>query len=77
MSAGAPVLTVINPDDRWVRIYIRQDQVGRVKIGQVATITADSYQDREYEGRVTFIASDAAAYVTGETVHVNGGMYMA
>ena len=24
-----------------------------------------------------FLASDAAAYVTGETIHVNGGMYMA
>jgi 3-oxoacyl-[acyl-carrier protein] reductase len=26
---------------------------------------------------VAFLASDAAAYVTGETLHVNGGMYMA
>ena len=25
---------------------------------------------------VTFLASDAAAYITGETIHVNGGMYM-
>ncbi|MBU2705200.1 3-oxoacyl-ACP reductase FabG [Zooshikella marina] len=25
---------------------------------------------------VAFLAGDAAAYVTGETVHVNGGMYM-
>ncbi|HVT62685.1 MAG TPA: SDR family oxidoreductase, partial [Legionellaceae bacterium] len=23
-----------------------------------------------------FLASDAAAYITGETIHVNGGMYM-
>lgn len=26
---------------------------------------------------VAFLASDGAAYVTGETLHVNGGMYMA
>ncbi|HPQ25148.1 MAG: 3-oxoacyl-ACP reductase FabG [Gammaproteobacteria bacterium] len=26
---------------------------------------------------VVFLASEAAAYVTGETIHVNGGMYMA
>ncbi|MCZ6871382.1 MAG: 3-oxoacyl-ACP reductase FabG [Gammaproteobacteria bacterium] len=26
---------------------------------------------------VSFLASDAAAYITGETIHVNGGLYMA
>ena len=25
---------------------------------------------------VTFLSSDAASYITGETIHVNGGMYM-
>jgi 3-oxoacyl-[acyl-carrier protein] reductase len=27
-------------------------------------------------GAVAFLASDQAAYITGETLHVNGGMYM-
>jgi len=30
----------------------------------------------EIAGCVRFLASDAAAYVTGHTLHVNGGMYM-
>ena len=26
---------------------------------------------------VAFLSSDASSYITGETIHVNGGMYMA
>ena len=25
---------------------------------------------------IAFLASDAAAFVTGETIHINGGIYM-
>jgi len=31
---------------------------------------------REIAALVAFLCSDAAAYITGETLHVNGGMYM-
>ena len=30
----------------------------------------------EIAGAVSYLASEDAAYVTGETIHVNGGMYM-
>ncbi len=34
-------------------------------------------QPEEIAGVVAFLVSDAAAYITGDTIHVNGGMYMA
>lgn len=59
VPAGSPVLTVLNPDDRWVRIYIPERQIGAVHLGQKAAITTDTYPDRHYSGEVTFIASQA------------------
>jgi HlyD family secretion protein len=59
VGAGTPVVTVSNPDDRWVRIYVRQDEVGRVALGQPAEIRVDSYADRVFTGNVSFIADEA------------------
>ena len=33
-------------------------------------------QPEEISAAVGFLASDSAAYITGETLHINGGMYM-
>ena len=59
VSPGFPVLTLIDPDDRWVRIYVREDRIGAVSLGQAAIISSDTYPDRSYEGEVIFIASEA------------------
>jgi HlyD family secretion protein len=59
VSPGAAVVTVMDPVDRWVLIYVREDAIGRVAVGQAASIGSDTWPDRDYEGRVTFIASEA------------------
>mgnify|MGYP001813649575 CR=1 FL=1 len=59
VSPGIPVLTVMDPEDRWVRIYVREDRIGEVNIGQSASISSDTYPDQSYEGEVVFIASEA------------------
>ena len=59
VSPGLPVVTLMNPADRWVRIYVREDQIGRVHAGAAATIRSDSDPSRSIPGRVSFIASEA------------------
>ena len=59
VSPGRAVLTITNPDDRWVRIYVRQDRIGAVKLGTEAVITSDTYPEKEYPGEVIFIATEA------------------
>ena len=59
VAPGVPVLTVMNPDDRWVRIYISERLIGAVHLGQKATITTDTWPDKHYGGEVTYIASEA------------------
>ncbi len=59
VQPGLPVLTVMDPADRWVRIYIPEDRIGAVSLGQAARITSDSFEDRDYPGRVSFIAREA------------------
>ena len=59
VAPGAAVLTVANLGDRWVRIYIAEDRIGAVQLGEPATITTDTYRDRQYAGEVAFIASQA------------------
>jgi HlyD family secretion protein len=59
VSPGAPVVTVMNTRDRWVRIFVREDQIGRVAIGERAAIKSDSHPDKTFNGRVTFIANEA------------------
>jgi HlyD family secretion protein len=59
VGAGAPVVTLLDLDDRWVRIYVREDAIGRVQLGSAAEIRSDTYPDRVYGGEVVFIGSEA------------------
>lgn len=49
---------------------IQTKMLARVPLGRLGNV-------KEIAATVAFLASSNAAYITGETIHVNGGMYMA
>jgi len=59
VAAGSPIVSVLNLADRWVRIYVREDRVAAVHLGDAADVRCDTYPRRRYPGRVEFIASEA------------------
>ena len=59
VAPGAPVLTLLRRDDRWVRIYVPEDRLGAVRLGQPATLSCDTFPGKTYGGEVVFIASEA------------------
>jgi len=59
LAAGAPVVTLGNIAHPWVRAYLEESDLGRVKIGAEAKVTTDTFPGKSYPGKVTFIASQA------------------
>ncbi len=59
VAPGTPVVTVGDLVNVWVRAYIEEADKGRVKVDQTAWVTTDTYPDKKYKGRVSFIAQDA------------------
>jgi HlyD family secretion protein len=58
VAPGAPVVSLLDMSDRWVRIYVRATDVARIAVGQEARIVAGR-DAVEYRGVVAHIASEA------------------
>jgi HlyD family secretion protein len=59
VAAGTPVITVGELVNPWLRAYINETDLGRVKVGQRVYVTTDTYPGKRYEGHISFIASQA------------------
>jgi len=59
LAPGTTVVTIGDIEHPWLRGYINEKDLGRVKIGMKARVSTDSYPGKVYSGRVSFIASEA------------------
>ena len=61
VSPGAAIVTLADIDHVWLRAYVNEPDVGKIRLGEKVRVTTDSYLGKEYPGRVSFL-SEAAEF---------------
>ncbi len=56
---GTAIATLANLDHVWLRAYINETDISRVRFGAAAAITTDTYPGKVYHGRISFISPSA------------------
>ena len=50
------ILRILRADDLWVKVYVPETQLGKVRLGQTVAVHIDSYPDKQFDGTVMQIA---------------------
>jgi multidrug resistance efflux pump len=56
---NAPVATLLEPDQLWVRVFVPETKLGLVRVGQRADLTVDTFPKRTFPGKVVEISPRA------------------
>lgn len=56
---GTPVFTLADLDHVWLRAYVNETDLGKVRPGETVTVTTDTWPGKTFRGRIAFIASSA------------------
>jgi HlyD family secretion protein len=59
LAAGTTIVTIGDLEHPWLRAYVNETDLGRVKLGSKVKLTTDSFPGKVYMGQISFIASDA------------------
>lgn len=56
---GVAVFTLDELDHVWLRVYVNEPDIGRIRLGEAVDVSTDSWPSRVYHGRVSFISPQA------------------
>ena len=59
VAPNTPVATIADLDHIWLRAYVSETDLGRVRWGQEATVRTDTFPGKSYRGRISFISDKA------------------
>jgi HlyD family secretion protein len=52
-----PLIRVLRADDLWVKVFVPEPELGKVRLGQDVLVRVDSYSEKRFAGKVVQIAS--------------------
>jgi multidrug resistance efflux pump len=53
------IIRVLRADDLWVRVYVPETLLGKVRVGQTAEVTIDAYPGKRFAGKVFKVDSES------------------
>lgn len=59
VNAGAAIATIGDMNDCWVKIYVSTEQLGKIRLGQAASVKIDAYPDKTFRGEIKEISQNA------------------
>ena len=59
VAPGAPIMTIADLSRLYLTVFVPEDEVGRVYLGQQASVSVDAYPGRAVAGSVSYISSRA------------------
>lgn len=56
---GVPVLTLADLSRVTLKIYLKETEVGRVRLGQAVKVKVDAYPKESFEGKISYVSPSA------------------
>jgi HlyD family secretion protein len=59
VNPGTTLVTILDPNDLWIKIYIPEAKLSQVKMGGTAFIAVDSYPGKTFKGQIQYVSNQA------------------
>jgi HlyD family secretion protein len=58
-TPNQPVVRILRAKDLWIKAFVPETELGRVRLNEPVEVTMDTYPERRFQGQVTYISSTA------------------
>ena len=59
VNPGTTLVTILDPNNLWIKIYIPEAKLSQVKVGGIAFIAVDSYPGKSFKGQIQYLSNQA------------------